>query len=231
MTCSELAATWLTAIGTLATAIIAVVIALYQEKWRRARYHPTLEVIANIAPPDCLKIPMRFLNTQTGQNDEAVSYFLRIKVKNTGTEAARNVEIYAKALVRVQGTARVSIPEFPPMNLVWSNSHHTYFPLLTPDTERLCDIAHIIDPEKRNAVPYEEPPFPLSSHQTALSFDLNIKPLTRAYILGPGIYSLAIEVSAENAEAIRQNLTIELDGRWSESENTMLGQLVKMRLE
>jgi hypothetical protein len=117
------------------------------------------------------------------------------------------------------------------MNFVWANTHYTYLPLLTPDTERLCDIAHIIHPEKRNNVPYENPPFPLSLQQTALSFDLITKPFTRGYIHGPGIYSLTIEVSAENAEAIRKNLLIELDGRWSDSENTMLGQLVKMHLE
>jgi hypothetical protein len=74
MTCSELAATWLTAIGTVVTAIgavlaaiIAIVIARRQEDWRRERYHPTLGVIANITPPDCLKIP-----TQLRRNDQVI---------------------------------------------------------------------------------------------------------------------------------------------------------------
>jgi hypothetical protein len=250
MTCSELAATWLTAIGTLATAIvavvtaiIAVVIARRQEEWRRERYHPTLGVTANIAPPDCLKIPMKLVNPHTRQViDEAATYYLRAKITNTGTEAAKNVEVYAKSLYRLQGETRELIRTFPPMTLVWSNrADLTYLPILAPHSDRHCDIAHIIEPSKREmwgqndgTRPFAEaeiPPFPLPPNDTALSFDLKIKPLTRGYILAPGTYSLEIEVSAENAEAIRKNLRIELDGRWEDSESTMLGQLVKMRLE
>jgi hypothetical protein len=77
----------------------------------------------------------------------------------------------------------------------------------------------------------ELPPFSLPPNVTALSFDLKIKPLTRGYILGPGTYLLEIEVSAENADAIRKNIRIELDGRWEDPESTMLGERVKMRLE
>jgi hypothetical protein len=241
MTYSELAATWLTAIGTLTTAIIAVVTAIIavviarrQDKWRRERYHPTLGVTANIAPPDCLKIPMQLVNKQTGQLiDEAASYYLRVKITNTGTEAAKNVEVYAKSLYQVQGETRELIRTFPPMTLVWSNrADLTYLPILVPQTDRYCDIAYIIEPSKRQIFgPAELPPFSLPTNYTALSFDLKIKPLTRGYILPPGTYSLEIEVSAENAEAIRKNLRIELDGRWEDSESTMLGERVKMRLE
>jgi hypothetical protein len=234
MTCSELAATWLTAIGTIATAIIAVVIALYQEKWHRARYHPTLGVTSNIAPPDCLKIPMKLFNPQTGQViGEAATYYLRVKITNTGTEAAKNVEVYAKSLYQLQGETRELIRTFPPMTLVWSNrADLTYLPILAPHTDRHCDIAHIIEPSKREMFGLAElPPVPLSTNDTALSFDLKIKPFTRGYILPPGSYSLEIEVSAGNAEAISKNLRIELDGRWEDSESTMLGERVKMRLE
>jgi hypothetical protein len=241
MTCSELAATWLSAIGTLATAIIAVVtaiiavvIARHQEECRRESYHPTLGVTANIAPPDCLKIPMQLVNKQTGQLiDEAASYYLRVKIKNTGTEAATNVEVHAKSLTRVQGDTREPIRTFTPMTLVWSNrADLTYLPILAPHTDRYCDIAHIIEPSKREMFGLAElPPFSLPTNDTALSFDLKIKPLTRGYIRPPGTYSLEIEVSAGNAEAICRNLRIELDERWEDSESTMLGERVKMRLE
>jgi hypothetical protein len=233
MTPSELTATWLTAIGTLATSLVAILLALYQEKLRRALYHPTLEVTASVTPPDCLKIPMQRIDRQTLQIiAEAQSYYLRIRIRNIGTEPARNVQVYARSLTRIQGDARVPIPEFPPMNLAWSNrAHLTSYPLLAPDTDRFCDVAHIIDPPSREIFGQEElPPFSLPPNQTALSFDLEIKPLTRTYIQGPGVYSLAIEVSAENAKSLRRNLRIELDGRWSDTEATMLGQWVKMHL-
>jgi hypothetical protein len=234
VTCSELAATWLTAVGTLAASGVALLIALRQEKWRRAKYHPSLEVTANILPPNSLKIPRKLIAVQTGQViDEAPSYYLRVKIRNIGTEAARNVEVYARSLERLQDNVRMQIPEFPPMNLSWSNwAGITYLPLLAPDTERYCDIAHIIEPTKRAIFGEEEiPPFPLSSNEVALSFDLRVKPLTRGYIVGPGTYLCEIEVAAANAGALKKKLRIEVDGRWSDTENRMLGDLVRMRFD
>ena len=207
MTCSELSATWLTAIGTVGAVIVALYIALNQEKWRREEFRPNLEVTADILPPECLKIPLKLLNLQTGQViNEAQSYYLRVKIRNTGTEAARNVEVYASSLDRVQDNNLMRMGEFPPMNLGWSNRNGlTYLQQLAPGTERYCDVAHIVEPAKRAIFEGEIPAFPLSLSEVALSFDLTVKPLTRGYIVGPGTYVCEIEVAAENAQSIRRH--------------------------
>jgi len=119
------------------------------------------------------------------------------------------------------------------MNLVWSNrADISYLPILSPDSDRYCDIAHIIEPSRRAIFGDQEiPRSHFAPDEVVLSFDLRVKPLTRSYIVGPGNYSLEIEVSAENAEPLEKKITIEVDGAWSDSEIRMLGDLAKMRIE
>jgi hypothetical protein len=103
---SEATATWMGAIA----AVIVAIVALFQEKIRRYVYHPTLEVTASTDPPGCVQIPMVQHVLQPGQFAirTATSYYLRVSVANTGNEAARSVEVYAKALSRRQQDVRGS---------------------------------------------------------------------------------------------------------------------------
>ena len=119
------------------------------------------------------------------------------------------------------------------MNLNWSNwAGITYLPVLAPDTERYCDIAHIIEPTRRTIFGEDETPtFQVPDNEVVLSFDIRVKPLTRGYIVAAGTYLCEIEVAAENAESLKKTLRIEVDGRWSDAENRMLGDLVKMKFE
>ena len=160
---SEVAANWVTATATFLAVIVALVIALYQEqwreRWRKKKLHPDLVVFAFHGPPDCVQIPYveDFDNISGGRRQErAASYYLRILVKNMGTITARNVEVYAKALRRGNGEKWEPVEDFPPMNLVWSNSppaphrDRTYLPFLPAGSSRHCDVAHMIDPSVRD---------------------------------------------------------------------------------
>jgi hypothetical protein len=126
----------------------AVIVALFQDSWRRWMRRPKLETTAQINSPDCVKIPFEQKDPITQQTmARADAYYLRVRIQNNGKEAARNVKVYARSLRVYRNGAWTEIREFPPMNLIWSNLGRMYLPLLGPDkTFRHCDIAHIIKP-------------------------------------------------------------------------------------
>lgn len=231
---SEVVASWVTAIATLLAVAAALVIALYQEdwreRWRRKNLHPDLVVRAFAGPPDCVQIPYVEYQLVAGQptRKRATSYYLRMLVKNMGTVTARNVEVYAKALRRKRNDKWETVEDFPPMNLVWSNSppepHYTerkYLPFLPAGSSRHCDVAHMVDPQRRQLFESEaKPELPAPS----LTFDLIARPLHFGHIVGPGKYRLDIEVAAENFDAMTRVVEVNFDGTWEPKTADMLGK-------
>jgi hypothetical protein len=99
----------------LATLILAIV-TVFQDWLKSWVWHPALRASARTAPPDCIVLPMIRLTHQTifpgstGSTvidptspiiEETANYFFfRVLIENTGSEPARNVEVYAKQLLR-----------------------------------------------------------------------------------------------------------------------------------
>jgi hypothetical protein len=222
----------LTAVGTIGATIVAVVIALRQDQWRNAKYHPTLELKALTEPPDCIKIPYVNQGVQPGPQGmqlfrlETTSYYLRVLVLNTGTETARNVELYAKELRQELKDGRWEIvDDFPPMNLTWSDSSPEragVLAFLPADSSRHCDIAHVLDPKDRKNVLYEDrADLKLEEGEVSLTFDLVRKPLHLGYIVRHGHYRLSIEVAADNFKAVTKEVYINFDGKWDSDQQRM----------
>jgi len=109
------------------------------------------------------------------------------------------------------------------MNLVWSNIHRIHLPIIGPrGSHRHCDVGHIIDPANWPAFPEEDNArLGLTADQASLTFDLIARPNHQGHIVGPGLYRLDIEVSAENARPILSCLEITLR-RWFSDEGRML---------
>jgi hypothetical protein len=196
------------------------------------RYHPTLVVSAITKLPDCVKIPyveqrweiigsaMQVVRTET------TSYYLRVRVKNSGNETARNVEVYAKELNQeFKDGRRERVDDFPPMNLIWSNSspaNRITLPFLPPESSRHCDVGHILDPKDRKLFSSDDrTDLKLKEDEVSLTFDLVQKPLHLGYIVRPGHYRLAIEVAAENFAAVIREVEIKFDGEWKPDLQTM----------
>lgn len=138
------------AVATLFLAFVA----LFQDMLRKHLYHPILKVTTRNGPPDCVlarwSSPLKRTTAQSG-----LSYYLRLKVENTGNDTARDVEVYATKLMQKQKASGEweLVKTFPPMNLVWSNtpiepffSDPLYLRFLAPDVSKYCDIAHISEP-------------------------------------------------------------------------------------
>jgi hypothetical protein len=186
-------------------------------------------VLGFAGPPDCVQIPYVEYSQQAGQiaRRQATSYYMRILVKNTGNVTARNVEVYAKALKQERNSRWEPIEDFPPMNLVWSNSppephftERTYLPFLSPGSSRHCDVAHVVDPSRKQLFESEFKP---ESPPVTMTFDLIAKPLHFGHIVGPGKYRLTIEVAAENFDVLTRVVEISFDGTWMPKAFDMFG--------
>src|SRR5215469_12584862 len=107
-------AEWVTGIGTLALAAVAVL----QDRIRDCVYHPILTASIRTAPPRCIAIP---LTTQAGRH-VADAYYFRIWITNLGWATAKNVEVYAAELLRERADHEWErVHAFPAMNLRWTD--------------------------------------------------------------------------------------------------------------
>jgi hypothetical protein len=212
-----------TAVGTIVLAVgtlVLAAVAIFQDTIRSWVYPPTLDVSIQTRPPDCSAVPITSLNGTF----LADTIYLRMWVKNIGRGTARNVEVYAKELLRKRiDNTWERVGEFTPMNLQWSNIHVMFFPNIVPETGKHCDLGHIADPVRRNAVHEGNPRLNLTDQETSLAFDVIAPPNHKGHIVGPGDYQLKVLVAAENSRhPLNKTVSISLKGRWHADESTML---------
>jgi hypothetical protein len=221
-------AEWLTGIGTLVLATVAV----FQDKIRGWFSAPQLDISIETAPPDCMAVPA-FLTMEIDgkpRRIEVPSIYLRLLVRNSGNVTAENVEVYARELQQLSDKRWERIRNFPPMNLTWSDIHSNiggmYFPRIAPGMDKYCDIANILDPTPR--LPIKKG---LSVEETALTFQLVSRPNHNHHVVGPGEYRLEIFVAASNARPVQHWLRISLSGSWYDDENKMLADGVQIAVD
>lgn len=219
----EMIGIWLTALGTLVLAVVAV----FQDTIRSWFYRPKFRVSVKTEPPDCEAVPF----TQNG-TFVADSIYLRLWVENCGNATARNVEVYAKVLRRQRIDGKwEKVDLFPPMNLKWADIGVIYFPSIAPEMGKHCDIGHIVDPSLRHLLNEDSPKLGLTNQQTSLTFDLMVAPNHKGHIIGPGKYQLEIMVAAENAHPAKKTLSILLQGTWNANATKMLQDGVGLSID
>ena len=210
-------AEWLTGVGTLALAVVAI----FQDSIRGWVYRPKFQASITTRPPDCIAIPVSLQNGTF----LADSTYIRLWVQNIGNAPAKNVEVYAKELLyRRADQSWEQVDAFPPMNLRWSNSGIIYFPVIVPDMGEHCDLFHIVDPARRSDpnIGEENPRLNLTNRQTSMAFDLMASPNHKGHIVGPGEYCLKILIAAENTHPFERSISISLRGTWDADETRML---------
>lgn len=218
----ELHADWLTAVGTLLLAIVAV----FQDKIRHWVLSPKLNISCSNDPPDCHKTIYKMIDHTTGQVILAAEcYYFRIRVHNTGDRSAENVQVFAEELSvkQIDGTFK-ALNSFIPMRFNWANLGKPVMDYILPQTYRHCDIGHILDPVLRRQFPMEDDPrLGVSATNTILSCDLEVKPFTMTHLIPPGDYRLCLSIGATNAiYPIKEFLSIYISGQWFTNETQML---------
>ncbi|MGD0266196.1 MAG: hypothetical protein ABSD47_14750 [Candidatus Methylomirabilota bacterium] len=222
---SMLIATWLSAVGTILLAFVAV----FQDWLRRLVLRPRLTLEVTNRPPDCHLTTVFF--SFLGKFGNVPCYYFRFLVGNSGNQSATNVEVVAACLHRRQadGIFR-KVEAFPPLNLLWSHYLQPHYASINPSSPKHCDLGRILEPKVRGDIPQIEGAEPPGYAGKALmSLALAVKPNTLTHWLVPGVYRLELQASASNAAPTRRTLEISLAGDWFDDEQKMLSEGIGLR--
>ena len=199
-------------VGALATTA-AVIVALFKEDFIRRRRHPKLTASIEAKYPDCIRTAVQWPGPNKEKPWKGWIYWLRVWVKNEGNVRAEKVEVFlSRAWERKNGSFE-PLPNFTPMNLLWSYTQDAYVDGISPDMRRLCDLGSILEPK------YSIPANPLFSlSETRLSLRLQAD----GPLLQPGRYKFEIRIAGSNCEPATHYIHLHLTGRWPEEPTEML---------
>lgn len=190
----------------------AVLVALFQERIKDWFNKANLSVEIRPTPPDCHQIDLT--DQQTGKFVSKCIY-IRIRVTNESkNKLAKNIEIIASNLWKLQGKKKEIVKWFFPMNLVWAHNHPITV-TIPSKSFRLCDLGAFR---------------PLFDGNTRFRFDTMVQPNPVSdghipNIIESGKYLLEVITSGENVKPETIYWEIEFKQDWSDSEEEMLKRI------
>ena len=166
------------------------------------------------------------------QQEETDSYYIRLKIENTGNQHAESPEVFATELSERQADGTFKrVPSFLPMNLIWADFGTVDAPDVSPEMYRYCNIAHILDPGTRGRFCREDKTWNhVLADKTILSFDTYVKTNTLNHLVPFGTYRLHLLIGAANAKPIKCTLEITLTGEWFADESAMFRDGLGVRI-
>jgi len=230
-------AAWVEAIGTWFTGLItfvALLWAIFHERWLDWLNRPKLAVSIRPYAPDCMKLMLGRVVSR-GDSVEVPDpfpvYYLRLRVKNLGRRCTEAVQVRLCRVeqLRGQGDCR-QIRSLTNLNLTWSRRENgnnlVFLPNLPRGAFEHCNLAHVFKPADRQtqdvAFLFEKQKWAdVSPDQTILSLDIVDRPFHLPHLLPPGSYRFHIAVSSADAEPITSVVTLRLSGEWYADEGEM----------
>jgi hypothetical protein len=214
---------WLTAIGTVGSVAVALLLALWGEEIRRLVVRPKLSLRARVQRPDSEKTQRMTIDGQYA----GAAYFFRLAVRNRGNIAAQNVQVFLARVDRVTGNKVEKLDQFTPMNLLWAYRGNATLPTLLPDMPPVyCDLAHIDQPVTMVNLPG------LILNQTiqgaVLVLDVEFPPNTLGHMLTAGTYHFHLILAASNCRPRNYKLEVAFSGIWIADEIQMFTTGFKM---
>ncbi len=223
---------WIAAICTLT----AVLVALFKDDYVRWRRRPILRVTADLRSPHCAKALLGPIVVQRAAMTTltAECYYLRLWIENVGKTRAEQVQVFLGRVFRATADAAfIEDTSYLPMNLRWSNSPpgmlpETYADGVSPEMGKHCDLLRIVDPKMRRDVGDDLRDVPATSVVGALQ--LEVVPIMRTDLLGPGLYRLELRVAAANCGPVIATLELNIVGTWHEDESAMFRNGIELRV-
>ena len=170
---------WLTGIGTILLAIVAI----FQDKIRQWLAKPKLECSIEMKPPDAHKTILRY------NGKKCNSYYFLFRIENKGKIGAKNVEAVILSVERKRGNEFERIDNFLPDNLGWSGKNNEICSFIMPNTFKHCTLGHILEPSHRVNISGEDnSELPVSAEEAILNIDVRFKSNNLAYLFEPGTY-------------------------------------------
>jgi hypothetical protein len=214
---------WWSAIATFFVAIIALILAIFQDWLRSLFQKPELQMGIKKEAPDCYKAIFR--NPQTGEYLHDCYYF-RFKVDNTGNYQMEDAEIMIIEIEeRLLDGKYHKRTDFLPMNFVWSYYRTLTMPKIQPKLFKHCDLGHIMKAEDANLENFGK----TKSSNIVLILDVVRPTFIGAHILEPGDYNIKIKFAANNLKPELKIYNVVIKDEWTENEEEMLKRNVSIR--
>lgn len=172
-----------------------------------------------------------------GENDykaEIPVYYFRLGVVNKGSAAARDVQVYARAVFFRDSVGNWGVDDrFFPQWLTWVTLRNIglglVMPIISKGSPRAFDLMHVLDPnDRKDCIKNLEQDDEAPPDKTLLSLDVPVRFKRKAHLFGPGHYAMMVEVSAANAEPENFFVVINNSGAWYDDEETMLSSGVRV---
>ncbi len=207
---------WLTSIGTISAAVVALVIAIAGEQLRALVSKPRLTATKR---PHFNKIKVRVGEDKTACD----AYYFGLRVENHGTTGAFNVEVRLLSLSTKKGGKFEEDAYFAPQNLVWAFTRPTvmkHLPAGPPELGKYCDFFHVGNIGDR-----------------LLEFDTDLIP-SRVEVNGEwvwptrrpqGTYRGTLAITADNAKTAYVDFEISYN-KWSDDEVEMTTNGVSLEI-
>lgn len=212
---------WFGVVATLAAVVVALLKEEIVKLWRR----PDLHVYARLGPPDCHKTKFSIDGNRFGD-----CYYLRLLVKNEGTQRVEKVQVFVSRLLRQREDAGFEeVRSFLPMNLRWSHSQQNvsgpeiFADGISPGMTKHCDLGCIYDPNLIHAGKFGGTP-----GETICRLDLEVFPHTNSHILLPGLYRLELRVAGANAAPVDSKIELRIGGDWDNDEAIMFHKHLRL---
>lgn len=186
------------------------------QSWIKSKiWRPKINVLMQIAPPDCHKTD--FKNPQTGEFI-CDTYYFRFRVENIGNYKMEDSEAMPIELYKNVNGKYEKIINFLPLNLVWAHYHNVTMPKIQPNMFKHLDFGHITKSRFAN-LPY----FNITENpEIVFQLDLAVLPHTGSHILLPGDYKMKILFAANNLKPIEKTYRLLIKDKWSDDEKEML---------
>jgi len=205
-------ASWITAIGTLILAGVAI----WGKQIRRFLFCPKLDIEVGQFCADAVPVPI----TQDGRVLTKKACYFQIRIRNNGKSAAENVEVFVSQLQKQDSNGKFeNVREFYPLNLKWRHwDNKVFLGRLSPSsTGRDCCLGRVVCPPDNRIKGIDDYDERFRDDEPLFRLELARIPNTRPDLLKHGIYHLRLEVSASNTRKVRrQTIELQFSNKWSE---------------
>jgi len=230
-------AQWFTGGATLFLAFVA----LFKDTVLMWIQKPKIDIKFELRPPDCFK--SQIIHQQSKQIGQKVEirrekfymFYYRLRIINNGKSPVKYVEVTIRDIRKKKGNSFERLDFALDDNLDWFSSsliqgraNIMYYKFISPNTFKHCELGHILDPSKRNLVPFEDNKL-FREDETIFSFNVMTRYLSLYHLIEPGIYRFKISVAGENFDALEKEYEMEITGKWSENEDKMLNEGLKLK--
>jgi len=230
-------AQWFTGFATLFLAFVA----LFKDTVLMWIQKPKIDIEFELRPPDCFKSQVVILQQKLilqQKEIERIEFYLfyyRLRIINKGKSPAKYVEVAIRDIKKKKGNSFERMDfvlddnlDLASSKLIAGRKSLMYYKFISPSTFKHCELGHILDPSKRNLDSSENNKL-FRQDKTIFAFNVMTRYHSLYHIIEPGTYRFKILVAGENFDALEKIYELEITGNWSEKEDIMLDEGLKLK--